>query len=164
MRGRRVPDRLQEAKARQVYLVLRDRIVSGAVHFGARLPNENALALAHGVSRVTIRRALGELQREHLIERRRSAQLRPSRLQGEALRGPGDERQNLIEKEMPDGGGGGAGGRHAANHPVRRFDVERDEPRKAERVAIAFAGDGRHLYAASGDAGVVIVAYERVGP
>jgi len=68
-----VADRLQEAKARQVYLVLRDRIVSGAMGFGARLPNENDLALAHGVSRVTVRRALGELQSEHLIERRRSA-------------------------------------------------------------------------------------------
>lgn len=66
-------DRLQEAKARQVYLVLRDRIMSGATGFGARLPNENDLALAHGVSRVTVRRALGELAREHLIERRRSA-------------------------------------------------------------------------------------------
>ncbi len=66
-------DRLQEAKARQVYLVLRDRIVSGAMVFGARLPNENDLARAHGVSRVTVRRALGELQREHLIDRRRSA-------------------------------------------------------------------------------------------
>lgn len=66
-------DRLQEAKARQVYLVLRDRIISGALGFGARLPNENDLALAHGVSRVTVRRALGELAREHLIERRRSA-------------------------------------------------------------------------------------------
>jgi GntR family transcriptional regulator len=68
-----VADRLQEAKARQVYLVLRDRIMSGALGFGARLPNENDLALAHGVSRVTVRRALGELEREHLIERRRSA-------------------------------------------------------------------------------------------
>jgi GntR family transcriptional regulator len=66
-------DRLHETKARQVYLVLRDRIVSGAMGFGARLPNENDLARAHGVSRVTVRRALGELQREHLIERRRSA-------------------------------------------------------------------------------------------
>ncbi|MDR3389407.1 MAG: GntR family transcriptional regulator [Rudaea sp.] len=66
-------DRLQEAKARQVYLVLRDRIMSGALGFGARLPNENDLALAHGVSRVTVRRALSELQSEHLIERRRSA-------------------------------------------------------------------------------------------
>jgi GntR family transcriptional regulator len=68
-----VADRLQEAKARQVYLVLRDRIISGALGFGSRLPNENDLALAHGVSRVTVRRALGELAREHLIERRRSA-------------------------------------------------------------------------------------------
>ena len=66
-------DRLQEAKARQVYLVLRDRIMSGAMIFGARLPNENDLARVHGVSRVTVRRALGELAREHLIERRRSA-------------------------------------------------------------------------------------------
>ena len=65
-------DRLQEAKARQVYLVLRDGIISGAVASGARLPNENDLAAAHDVSRVTIRRALGELEREHLIERRRS--------------------------------------------------------------------------------------------
>jgi GntR family transcriptional regulator len=68
-----VADQLQEAKARQVYLVLRDRIMSGAMVFGARLLNENDLARAHGVSRVTVRRALGELQREHLIDRRRSA-------------------------------------------------------------------------------------------
>jgi len=72
-RGGVVADRLQEAKARQVYLVLRDRIMSGAMGFGARLPNENDLALVHGVSRVTVRRALSELQSEHLIERRRSA-------------------------------------------------------------------------------------------
>ncbi|HET7884802.1 MAG TPA: GntR family transcriptional regulator [Bradyrhizobium sp.] len=65
--------RLQEAKARQIYLVLRDRIVSGALGFGARLPTENDLASTHGVSRVTVRRALGELESEHLIERRRSA-------------------------------------------------------------------------------------------
>jgi GntR family transcriptional regulator len=64
---------LGEAKAKQVYLVLRDRILSGAVAFGAKLPNENELAENHGVSRVTVRRALGELARERLIERRRSA-------------------------------------------------------------------------------------------
>ena len=66
-------DWLGEAKAKQVYLVLRDRILSGAVGFGARLPTENELAEFHGVSRVTVRRALGELARERLIERRRSA-------------------------------------------------------------------------------------------
>lgn len=66
-------DWLGEAKAKQVYMVLRDRILSGAVGFGAKLPTENELAEFHGVSRVTVRRALGELARERLIERRRSA-------------------------------------------------------------------------------------------
>jgi GntR family transcriptional regulator len=66
-------DWLGEAKAKQVYLVLRDRILAGAIAFGAKLPTENELAEFHGVSRVTVRRALGELARERLIERRRSA-------------------------------------------------------------------------------------------
>jgi len=68
-----VRDWLGEAKAKQVYLVLRDRILSGAIGFGAKLATENELAHHHGVSRVTVRRALGELARERLIERRRSA-------------------------------------------------------------------------------------------
>jgi GntR family transcriptional regulator len=66
-------DWLGEAKAKQVYMVLRDRILSGALAFGSKLPTENELAERYGVSRVTVRRALGELAREHLIERRRSA-------------------------------------------------------------------------------------------
>ena len=66
-------DWLGEAKAKRVYLVLRDRILSGAVRFGDRLPTENELAKAHRVSRVTVRRGLGELARERLIDRRPSA-------------------------------------------------------------------------------------------
>jgi GntR family transcriptional regulator len=68
-----VRDWLGEAKAKQVYLILRDRILSGAFGFGARLPTENELAEYYAVSRVTVRRALGELERERFIERRRSA-------------------------------------------------------------------------------------------
>jgi GntR family transcriptional regulator len=64
---------LGEAKARQVYLVLRDRILTGSFANGTRLPTENDLAEAHGVSRVTVRRALAELEQEQLIERRPSA-------------------------------------------------------------------------------------------
>jgi GntR family transcriptional regulator len=64
---------LGEPKARQVYLVLRDRILTGVFANGARLPNEHDLAEAHGVSRVTVRRALAELEQEQLIERRPSA-------------------------------------------------------------------------------------------
>jgi len=66
-------DWLGEAKAKQIYMVLRDRILSGAFAFGVKLPTENELAECYGVSRVTVRRALGELARERFIERRRSA-------------------------------------------------------------------------------------------
>jgi GntR family transcriptional regulator len=66
-------DWLGEAKAKQVYLILRDRILSGALGFGTKLPTENELADYYAVSRVTVRRALGELERERFIERRRSA-------------------------------------------------------------------------------------------
>ena len=45
-------DWLGEAKAKQVYLILRDRILSGALGFGAKLPTENELAEYYAVSRV----------------------------------------------------------------------------------------------------------------
>jgi GntR family transcriptional regulator len=57
-------------KARRIYLLLRDRISSGALNAGDRLPSEPDLATAYGVSRVTIRRALDQLVAEKLVERR----------------------------------------------------------------------------------------------
>jgi GntR family transcriptional regulator len=64
---------LADGKARQVYLVLRDRITSGAMPYGAKLPPEPALAETHGVARITVRRALARLAAEGLVERRPSA-------------------------------------------------------------------------------------------
>jgi GntR family transcriptional regulator len=63
---------LADGKARQVYLVLRDRITSGAMPYGAKLPPETALAETHDVARITVRRALARLAAEGLVERRPS--------------------------------------------------------------------------------------------
>ncbi|MFC0386973.1 GntR family transcriptional regulator [Muricoccus vinaceus] len=57
-------------KARRIYLVLRDRIASGLLPAGTRLPGEPDLAAEHGVARVTMRRALDQLARDGLVERR----------------------------------------------------------------------------------------------
>ncbi|SLN64745.1 putative HTH-type transcriptional regulator YidP [Roseivivax jejudonensis] len=57
-------------KARRVYLVLRDDIVSGLRANGSLLPGEQRLAETFAVSRVTVRRALDALEGDGLIERR----------------------------------------------------------------------------------------------
>lgn len=58
------------AKARRVYLSLRDQITGGELSDGATLPGEQKLAETFGVSRVTVRRALDALAQGDLIERR----------------------------------------------------------------------------------------------
>jgi GntR family transcriptional regulator len=54
---------------RQVYLVLRDRLLSGGLQPGEQLPPEPALCEQFGVSRITLRRAVSDLEREGLVER-----------------------------------------------------------------------------------------------
>src|SRR5579863_1784205 len=61
----------------QVYDSLRDRIQSGQLAPGAVLPTEKALEKHYGVSRITVRRALDDLERQGLIERGRG---RPARV------------------------------------------------------------------------------------
>ncbi|WP_298679960.1 GntR family transcriptional regulator [uncultured Lentibacter sp.] len=58
------------AKARRVYLALRDQISGGDLRDGETLPGEQKLAEAFSVSRVTVRRALDALAQGGLIERR----------------------------------------------------------------------------------------------
>jgi GntR family transcriptional regulator len=64
---------METSKARQIYLILRDRIASGHYADKAALPVEQDLALEHGVARATVRRALGALEAEGLITRRQGA-------------------------------------------------------------------------------------------
>ena len=55
----------------QIYLVLRNRIVSGQIQAGHVLPGEQDLAKDFGVSRITAKRALNELAADGLVIRER---------------------------------------------------------------------------------------------
>lgn len=57
------------AKARRVYLSLRDDILNGSHAPGSVLPGEQKLAAVYEVSRVTIRRALDALSADGLVKR-----------------------------------------------------------------------------------------------
>lgn len=61
---------IEPHKARRLYLLLHDQITSGRHAAGARLPSEPALAAEHGISRVTVRRALDLLVSEGMVLRR----------------------------------------------------------------------------------------------
>src|ERR1700759_958653 len=55
---------------RQLFLVLHDEILRGAMAPGDALPTEQALCDQFGVSRITVRRALADLAEQGYIERR----------------------------------------------------------------------------------------------
>lgn len=80
---------LEPLKARRIYLLLRERIASGEFAPGTRLPGEPALAAEHGVSRVTIRRALDSLAHDGLIDRRVGS--------GTFVRGPDAQRPIVAD-------------------------------------------------------------------
>jgi len=58
---------------RQLFLVLRDQIMRGAYAPGALLPNEDQLCAQFGVSRITVRRALSDLEVLDLLEKRQGS-------------------------------------------------------------------------------------------
>lgn len=55
---------------RQLFTVLRDQILQGLYQAGALLPKEEELCVQFGVSRITVRRALADLEQQGLVERR----------------------------------------------------------------------------------------------
>jgi GntR family transcriptional regulator len=57
----------------RVYLLLRQHITEGTWHPDTPMPGEHELAETHGVSRITVRRALQRLEQEGLVLRRRGA-------------------------------------------------------------------------------------------
>lgn len=73
LRDQITSDLPEGGKSRRVYLLLRDEIASGQQPEGTVLPSEQRLAGIHGVSRVTVRRALDALARDGLIEKKTGA-------------------------------------------------------------------------------------------
>lgn len=66
-------DRLPGASLHhQISTLIKDGIATGRYRPGDRLPTEEMLVETHGVSRVTVRRALQSLEQQGLIERRAS--------------------------------------------------------------------------------------------
>ncbi len=57
----------------RVYVVLRQQLAEGTWGAGHALPGEHELARSFNVSRITIRRALGRLEEEGLVTRRRGS-------------------------------------------------------------------------------------------
>ncbi|MDP9835448.1 GntR family transcriptional regulator [Neorhizobium huautlense] len=64
---------MEPLKARRLYLLLREQILSGEIAAETKLPSEPTLAQDHGVSRVTVRRALDKLASDGMILRRPGA-------------------------------------------------------------------------------------------
>ena len=55
----------------QIFLQLRDEILSGQRPYHSAMPTEQELSELFGVSRITARRVLGELAQQHFVERKR---------------------------------------------------------------------------------------------
>ena len=55
----------------QIYLQLRDEILSGERPYGSSLPTEQGLSELYSVSRITARRVLSDLAQKHFVERKR---------------------------------------------------------------------------------------------
>ena len=79
---------------RQLFLVLRDEIHRGAHASGSLLPTEEALCERFGVSRVTVRRALADLQAQGFVERQQG---RGTYVRGDAPAAPPPMNLNVLQ-------------------------------------------------------------------
>jgi GntR family transcriptional regulator len=79
---------------RQVYLVLRERLLTGVFQAGQQLPPEPALCEQFGVSRITLRRAVSDLEQDGLLER---VQGRGTYARPQAAAAPGGRGEGYVE-------------------------------------------------------------------
>lgn len=96
-----IDGRLPTPLYHQIYLILRNKIVSGIYRRGQVLPGEQELTRDFGVSRITAKRALNELAAEGLVARERG---RGTTVVYEAPQGPVESSvEGLLENLMAMG-------------------------------------------------------------
>lgn len=71
MTGSPIDKTSEEPLYYQLYSVLKERIVDGTYQVGETLPSENEMIREFGVSRITVRRALSDLENDGYIEKRK---------------------------------------------------------------------------------------------
>lgn len=84
----------------RIYLLLRQVVTESAWPADQALPGEHDLASRYGVSRITIRRAMQQLESERLVERRRGSGTFVQRPRGGKRR---EQLRNLIENLLEMG-------------------------------------------------------------
>lgn len=117
--------------AAAVTAALRERIVTGALTPGERLPSENDLAREHAVSRTVVREAIGSLRAEGLVRSARGSGTYVLAVPHSAVYGPG--------WPAPYDGGGtedGAGDGRGAGTALPPDPADAAHPRSAAATAL----------------------------
>ena len=90
----RALDRADGKLYRQIAARLRDAVAAGRLPVGSELPTEASLAQGYGVSLITVRHALRELEAEGLIDKRPA---KPAVVVSAEPRGPAPRRLNSLD-------------------------------------------------------------------
>ena len=68
---REIDKQLDMPMYHQLYLILKDQIRSGLYEDGSLIPSEAKLQSRYGVSRITVRRAIAELENDGYVQRKK---------------------------------------------------------------------------------------------
>lgn len=117
---------------RQLFLVLRDQIVRGAIAAGSALPSEAEIGQQYGVSRITVRRALQDLSDEGFVERRHGVGTYVLAQKGPPPPAPLTVMEGLQKAQLET--------------TVQVLTVEVRQPPEAVRFTLRLADDAKALY------------------
>ena len=103
----------------QIYLQLRDEILSGQRNYGSAMPTEQEVSAIFNVSRITARRALSELADHHFVERKRRLGTRVS------FQSPAKPLEANIDQALDSCSRSGAAPRSRCSRSPRKKSIRR---------------------------------------